>query len=185
MSRLWYEQAATCWDEALPIGNGSLGAMVFGQVGRKHLQLNEETVWYGGPRDRHNPDARKNLEKVRQLIYGGKIEEAEELLKYAFSAMPQSERHYQSLGDLWINMRGAEGQTEGYRRELSLEDAVATVSYRVGEKAYTEKYFVSAPAGVLAGEISVCGGTISLDIMLERERFYEKVEGVGDRKSVV
>lgn len=180
MSRLWYEQAAACWDEALPIGNGRLGAMVFGSVGRKHLQLNEETVWYGGPRDRHNPDALKNLGKVRQLIYGGKIEEAEELMKYAFSGMPQSERPYQSLGDLWIEMQGEKGQAEDYRRELSLEEATATVSYRMGEKTYKEKYFVSAPAGILAGEISVCGGTVSLDIMLERERFYEKVEGVGE-----
>ncbi len=180
MSRLWYEQAATCWDEALPIGNGRLGAMVFGNVSRKHLQLNEETVWYGGPRDRHNPDALKNLGKVRQLIYEGKIGEAEALLKYAFSGMPQSERPYQSLGDLWIDMKGAKGSAEDYRRELSLEEATATVSYRIGDKTCKEKYFVSAPAGVLAGEISVCGGTVSLDIMLERERFYEKVEGVGE-----
>lgn len=252
MSRLWYEREASCWDEALPIGNGSLGAMVFGGVEKEHLQLNEETVWYGGPRNRRNPEARSNLERVRELIYEERIAEAEEVLRYNFSGIPQSERPYQSLGDLWIQMcRGTEaaqgcerksepGKAEGcvrerepetaggcerekepetaegcvrerepetaeggerrpesetaeggerrpesdtaesYVRELDLENAAAAVSYRAGGAVYRRKYFVSAPAGVLAGEICAEGGKVSLDILLTRERFYETVEGIGD-----
>lgn len=77
------------WEEAFPIGNGRMGAMIFGQPGEEKLQLNEDSIWYGGPMDRINPDAKENLPKVRQLILEGKIPEAEELLRTAFSGNPQ------------------------------------------------------------------------------------------------
>lgn len=180
MSRLWYGQEASCWDEALPVGNGKLGAMVFGGVEKEHLQLNEETIWYGGPRNRRNPGALKNLKKVRELIYEEKIQQAEDLLRYHFSGIPQSQRPYQSLGDLWIQMREENAPADHYERELSLEEAYAGVSYQIGKKTYQRKYFVSFPGEVLVGEISACGEKISLEILLTRSRFYETVEGRGE-----
>lgn len=106
MSRLWYEKPAAIWEEALPLGNGRMGGMVFGGIREEHLQLNEDSVWYGGYIDRNNPDALKNLPKIRKLILVGKIREAEELMIYALSGTPQSQRPYQSLGDLYLRFSG-------------------------------------------------------------------------------
>lgn len=82
---LWYCTPAGGWDEALPVGNGRIGAMIYGDPEHEIMQLNEDSIWYGGPMDRINPDALPNLEKVRRLILDQRIPEAEELLKYAFS----------------------------------------------------------------------------------------------------
>ena len=98
--RLWYEQSANIWEEALPLGNGRLGAMVYGGIWTEHLQLNEESVWYGAPVDRNNPDALENLPKIRELLRSGHIKEAERLMRYALSGTPQSQHPYQSLGDM-------------------------------------------------------------------------------------
>lgn len=98
MSRLWYKEPAKVWEEALPLGNGRLGAMVFGTVANERIQLNEDTVWYGGYRDRNNPDALKYLPKIRELLLSGRISEGEKLMKYALSGTPLSQHPYQSLG---------------------------------------------------------------------------------------
>lgn len=100
--RLWYEQSANIWEEALPLGNGRLGAMVYGGIWTEHLQLNEESVWYGAPVDRNNPDALENLPKIRELLRSGHIKEAERLMRYALSGTPQSQHPYQSLGDMTL-----------------------------------------------------------------------------------
>ena len=84
-SRLWYRNPAKKWEEALPLGNGRLGAMIFGGIGRERIQVNEETMWYGGKQDRRNPDAFRNLEEVRRCIFDGQIEKAQRLLNLAFS----------------------------------------------------------------------------------------------------
>ena len=102
MTRLWYKQPAKIWEEALPIGNGRMGAMVFGGIWTEHLQLNEDTIWYGGPQDRNNPDALENLPKIQELLRSGQIKDAERLMYYALSGTPQSQRPYQSLGDLFL-----------------------------------------------------------------------------------
>ena len=81
MSKLWYKKPASCWDEALPLGNGRLGAMVFGDPVRERIQLNEESMWYGAFADRINPDAAANLQKIRDLIFAGRISDAERLMK--------------------------------------------------------------------------------------------------------
>ena len=92
MSRLWYDHPASEWEEALPIGNGRIGAMVYGGTDRERLQVNEESIWLGGPVNRHNPDAKANLPKIRQLLRDGRIPEAEHLMEtalgmYNFSLM--------------------------------------------------------------------------------------------------
>ena len=88
MSRLWYRQSAGIWEEALPLGNGRLGAMVYGGADREHIQVNEESMWYGGPVDRNNPDMREQLPVIRKLIFEGRIAEAEKLIKLAMSGCP-------------------------------------------------------------------------------------------------
>ena len=95
MSQLfYYTPSGGDWNKALPIGNGKLGAMIFGEEHEEHFQLNEDSVWFGTKRNRNNADARKNLEKIRELILNGKISEAENLCKYALSGTPQSQHSY-------------------------------------------------------------------------------------------
>ena len=100
MSRLWYDHPASEWEEALPIGNGRIGAMVYGGTDRERLQVNEESIWLGGPVNRHNPDAKENLPKIRQLLRDGRIPEAEHLMETALSACPEGMHPYQTLGDV-------------------------------------------------------------------------------------
>lgn len=96
MSKLWYEQAAKSWDEAMPLGNGRLGAMLLGEVNSEVITLNEDSVWYGGPMQRDNPDALKYLPKLRELIFSGQNDKADKLLQYAFTGTPFSSRTYQN-----------------------------------------------------------------------------------------
>ena len=105
-TKLWYTSPARDWNEALPIGNGRLGAMIFGGVQEEHLQVNEDSVWYGGPMDRNNPDALKKLPKIRELIANGQIPEAEDLMINALSGTPQGQRTYQTLGDISLYFSG-------------------------------------------------------------------------------
>ena len=117
----WEKEPATEWLSAYPIGNGRQGAMVFGGWEEERVQLNLDSLWYGGHVDRINPDARKNLATVRTLILDGKIKEAETLLQYAFSATPQSQRPYQPLGDLTITWHSPAAEHKNYRRALELD----------------------------------------------------------------
>jgi len=104
--RLWYPRPAKDWVEALPVGNGRLGAMVFGRVQQERIQLNEDSVWYGGPRDRHNPDALAALPEVRRLLFEGKVEDAERLATHAMLSTPRRQTPYQPLGDLSLQFYG-------------------------------------------------------------------------------
>ena len=98
MSRLWYDHPASEWEEALPIGNGRIGAMVYGGTDRERLQVNEESIWLGGPVNRHNPDAKENLPKIRQLLRDGRIPEAEHLNGDRIIGLPGRNA---SLSDTW------------------------------------------------------------------------------------
>lgn len=102
MSTLHFNRSAKDWNEALPIGNGRMGAMIFGELSRERIQLNEDSIWYGGSQERVNQDALSNLPKIREMILNGRIPEAEKLMSLALSATPCSERTYQSAGNLWI-----------------------------------------------------------------------------------
>lgn len=110
---LHYTQPSKLWSEALPVGNGRLGAMVYGRTTTELLQLNEDSVWYGGPQDRTPRDAYRNLPLLRQLIREGRHAEAEELVRNAFFASPASMRHYEPLGNCYLEF-GHE-ITSGYR----------------------------------------------------------------------
>src|SRR5262249_9071504 len=125
---LWYRQPAASWTEALPIGNGRLGAMIFGSVGSERIQLNEDTIWAGERRDRNNPEGAKNLAEVRRLLFAGKPKEAEELAEKTIIAIPKRMPPYQPLGDFLIRFSGQPEASE-YRRELDLDSGIVPITY--------------------------------------------------------
>lgn len=147
--KLWYDRPAENWNQALPIGNGRLGGMVFGHPIKERIALNEDSVWYGGPRNRNNPDALSRLEEVRGLLKAGKLAEAQELAELSLSGVPESQRHYMPLGDLWISFQGIEGYGE-YIRTLELDDALATVAYESEGVRFTRETFASCPDQIMA-----------------------------------
>src|SRR5512143_3493421 len=145
---LFYRQPAKEWVEALPVGNGRLGGMVFGAVPTERIQLNEDTFWSGGPYDPINDEALQYLPKVRQLIREGRYKEAQDLADQKLMGRPRHLQAYQPLGDLRLVMEGHEHPT-GYRRELDLGRAVVRVSSRIGETTFTRDAFARAPAQVI------------------------------------
>lgn len=153
--KLWYRRPAIEWTDALPIGNGRLGAMVHGGVGLENLQLNESTLWSGGPYQPTNPDALARLPRVRELVLAGRYAEAETLANERLMARPLVQMSYQSAGNLLLDFQH-EAIPGSYRRELDLETAVTTTSYRlmgtgISEDAavFTRECFVSAADDVL------------------------------------
>jgi alpha-L-fucosidase 2 len=140
--RLWYRKPAKIWVEALPVGNGRLGAMVYGGVGKERLQLNEDTLYAGGPYQADNPDSLATLPKVRELIFAGRFKEAETLANAGMISRPVKQMPYQPLGNLWLEFDGVEDATD-YRRELDLDSAVARTEFRVGKALHTREVFVS------------------------------------------
>ncbi|QDX28018.1 glycoside hydrolase family 95 protein [Sphingomonas suaedae] len=150
-SRLWYRQPAAEWTQALPIGNGRIGAMIFGGVARERLQLNEDSLWTGGPYDPVNPAARAALPEVRRLIAAGLYAEAEALADSRLIGTPRTQMAYQALGDLLLDLPGAaQGAVTDYRRELDLDSAIASVEFTLGGVRHRREAFASAPDDVIA-----------------------------------
>lgn len=144
--KMWYKQPARNWNEALPIGNGRLGAMVFGRVDQELIQLNEETLWSGGPANNNaNPHAVKYLPKVRKALENGDYKLAEELTKQMQGLFTES---YEPLGDLVIS-QDVKGTPSDYRRELDISDAVSTTRFTVDGVEYSREIFISAPDQVM------------------------------------
>ena len=141
--RLWYDKPAAQWMEALPIGNGRLGAMVFGGAADERLLLNEDTLFAGGPYDPNNPDALKALPNARRLIFDGKYKEASDLIGQRMMATPLRQMPYQLIGDLRLHFPGHDGVTD-YRRELDLDSAIASVDYNAHGVRFTREIFSSA-----------------------------------------
>jgi alpha-L-fucosidase 2 len=139
---LWYRQPAKQWVEALAVGNGRLGAMVFGGVAQERIQLNEDTLWAGGPYDPVNPDALEALPKVREMLFAGQYKEANTLISQTMMAKPLTQMPYQCVGDLLLRFPDANGVTD-YRRDLNLDTAVATVAYTLNGVRYTREVYSS------------------------------------------
>jgi alpha-L-fucosidase 2 len=140
----WYRQPGQRWLEGLPLGNGIMGAMVFGGVSQERIALNEGTFWSGRPHDYDNPEAHRYFGQIRDLVFADKFQEAEKLVDEHFFGVPAAQQAYQPLGDLLLSFDGESAAT-GYRRELDLETGIATVSYRVGDALLTREVFVSHP----------------------------------------
>jgi alpha-L-fucosidase 2 len=139
---LWYDKPAAEWTEALPVGNGRLGAMIFGGPATEQIQLNEDTLYAGSPYDPNNPEALKALPEARRLIFEGKYKEAHDLVGAKMMANPIKQMPYEPVGDLKLSFEGHDNVTN-YRRELDLNTAIATVSYKVGPTTFTREVFVS------------------------------------------
>ena len=144
--KIWFTRPAETWNEALPVGNGRLGAMVFGGIEKEHLELNEESVWTGQPRWDANPAALKTLPLVRKLLFQGKYKEADELAQKGIMGWkPQNPvATYQALGNLYLNFGSLHGVSD-YRRELDIENAIAKITYKVNGVSFTREIFSSAP----------------------------------------
>jgi alpha-L-fucosidase 2 len=139
--KLWYDEPAQKWTEALPVGNGRLGAMVYGTVQTERLQLNEDTVWAGHPVERDRVGAHKYLPEARRLIFEGKYAEAQKIMQREFMG-ERLVRSYQTLGDLRLQF-GNKGLVTDYRRQLDLDSAVITVTYQLDNVTFTREVFSS------------------------------------------
>ncbi|BCS22189.1 glycoside hydrolase family 95 protein [Aspergillus puulaauensis] len=181
MSELWYKRPAAGWDEALPVGNGRLGAMVYGRTDAELLQLNEDSVWYGGPQDRIPDDALRNLPHLRELIRQGAHTEAEELVRRAFFASPNSQRHYEPLGTLSLEFGHPFDQVKSFRRSLDLKTGISHVDYEYDGVQFHRQVLASYPDSVLAIRVQASRCTEFL-VRLSRlsELEYETNEFLDD-----
>lgn len=189
MNKICFREEAKDWNEALPIGNGFLGAMVFGKIGTERLQINEDSVWTGSFMERVNPDARENYPKVRELLLNGEIEQAELLAKRSMYATYPHMRHYQTLGDVWIDFYKQRGKTifkkdqggllsvqhesvevQTYNRELDISRAVGKIQYESEKGKYEREFFASNPDHIIVYQMkSTDGELLNFDLSLTRK----------------
>ena len=146
---LWYARPAREWLESLPFGNGRLGGTVFGGVDHERIQLNEDTIWSGGPYDPANPAAPEAMKEIRKLLFAGKQKEAEELTLKSAMGRPLRMSNYQTLGNVLLDFPSEEQPATDYRRSLDLDTAIATTSFRRNGVTYTREIFASAPDQVV------------------------------------
>ncbi|MGF1585574.1 MAG: glycoside hydrolase N-terminal domain-containing protein [Bacteroidales bacterium] len=167
--KLWYDKPASEWTEALPLGNGRIGAMVFGGTEKEQIQFNEETLWTGEPHNYANEGAWQYLEQIRNLLNQCKQQEATNLAMENFMSIPLRQKAYQPFGDLLITFPGHKGAT-GYYRELNLSTAKVNVSYLLDGVKFKRSYFVSQPDQVLvAGFSADKKSSLSFNVALTAE----------------
>ncbi len=144
--KLWYNTpAGKVWEAALPVGNGRLGAMVYGNTEKEIIQLNESTVWSGSPNRNDNPDAREALPEIRRLIFDGQFKEASQLAGQKIQTKKANGMKYQTVGELYLDFPGHENVTD-YYRELNLQTAVTKTTYNVNGVTFTREVLASVPA---------------------------------------
>ncbi|MGO4294269.1 glycoside hydrolase family 95 protein [Chitinophaga sp. RAB17] len=166
---LWYRRPARVWEEALPIGNGRMGAMIFGGVADERIQLNESTLWDGYPLDADNPAALKALPEVRRLLFENKNNEAVKLASETMLGKPERIKPYQSLGEVWLDQPIA--NAEHYSRTLDLSTAVATVKYTSDGVEYTRENFASLAENVIVVRFTASKpGKINFRLALRRQQ---------------
>ena len=172
-TRLWYKQPASVWTEALPLGNGHLGAMVFGKVDEL-IQLNESTLWSGGPvKTNVNPDAPKYLPQVREALLKEDYQKANTLLKNIQGLYSES---YMPMGDLMIRHKFSGAEPSSYFRDLNIQDAVSTTSFRVNGTDFRREIFISAPDHIMCIRITAGKpGQLNLDIAARSPLHYQPV----------
>ena len=195
MNRLWYDKATNDWNKALPLGNGFMGAMCYGGTLVDRFQLNNDSIWWSGPRDRINPDAREGIPEIRKLIREGRISEAEDLANEVMAGIPEYQSHYEPLGDLFIIPEGSEritilgireywnGQLNrieeipDYKRELDIDTGIHTVSYTKDGVKNVRESFISYPDRVMV----IKSSGLPLAIFAERANQCDKVYKLDDR----
>jgi alpha-L-fucosidase 2 len=165
---VWYRAPARDWYQALPIGNGRLGAMVFGGVADEVLQLNEDTLWAGGPKDVSNPDALKALPEIRKLLFENRNVEATALAEKSMMGRPERIQSYQTLGEAYMECPGL-GTVTDYVRSLDLDTGIVSVGYNSGGVRYARQVFASTPANAIVARFSADRpGAIHLKLTLKR-----------------
>lgn len=171
--KIEFSKPAARWEEALPIGNGKMGGMVYGTVATERIQLNEDSVWYGGKQDRINPSAYEKLPEIRELIMAGKITEAQELCAFALSGTPDQQRHYEPLGNLYIEFSGKNyewgSDIKNYHRELDISRALTTTEYEKDGVKFRREIIASYPRNAIIIHLTADKeGMISLNPQLSR-----------------
>ncbi|MBP7479964.1 MAG: glycoside hydrolase family 95 protein [Spirochaetaceae bacterium] len=200
MRKIWFSKPASDWNEALPLGNGRLGAMVYGGINKEIIQLNEDSLWSGFHRDRNNRDALAHLDEIRSLIDKGRIEEAQELCFTSLSGTPPNQSVYQTAGELHLDFYSADTKgikgpmgdhnalmreplqnRHNYSRELDLETAVSKTQYTVNSVTFTRECFISAPDNIIILKISANKSeSIFLRARLDRGIWAERIWNEND-----
>jgi alpha-L-fucosidase 2 len=182
---LWYRKPARTWDEALPIGNGRLGAMVFGGVADERFQLNEDTLWDGFPTDPANPEGLKALPEIRRLLFEGKNKEAVDLAGKTMMGRPSRIKSYQSLGELWIETPHVEG-VGGYQRRLDLGQALVATTWTHQGVTYAREAFATAADQVIAVRFTASKpGSVTFTAVLKRQQDAACAGAADDPRSLV
>jgi alpha-L-fucosidase 2 len=191
---LWYNQPAAKWEEALPVGNGRLGAMVFGKVNEERIQLNEDTYWTGGPYSTVRKDGYKSLPEIQKLVFEGKSIQAHTLFGRTMMGYPVEQQKYQSLADLYLSFSNQDKYTD-YKRWLDLETGVTGCEYKSNGINYRREIFSSAPGQVIAIRITADqSSSISFTAQLRGVRNqahsnygtdYFQMDAIGDDQLVL
>ncbi|MXV14986.1 glycoside hydrolase family 95 protein [Pedobacter sp. HMF7056] len=177
--RLWYNKPANVWEEALPLGNGKTGAMVFGRVNKERYQLNDATLWSGYPEPGNNPKGPAALPQVRKAVFDGDFEKAADLWKNNLQG-PYSAR-YLPLGDLWLDFRLRDSTVTNYYRDLDLANSTATVSYTINGVTYRRQTFMSFPDKVMVIRITADKkGAVSFTAGLSSKLKFNVLKPVGN-----
>jgi alpha-L-fucosidase 2 len=176
---LWYTKPAEKWTDALPVGNGRLGGMVFGGIQQERIQLNEESVWAGAPINNNNPGAKAHLKEIQTAIFNGDYKTANELSKKYLVGTPPNVRSYQTLGDLGIKFYWKSAATN-YKRSLNIQTGIAKTEYTVDGNKIVQEVFVSAPQNLMVITIQA-EKPFDADFLLSRE-FNADYETGGNKK---
>lgn len=179
--KLWYRKPAVQWDHGLPVGNGRLGAVVFGGIERERIQLNEDTLWAGCPRNTDNPDAFNHLGKVRDLLFAGNPVLAAEVAEANLLGTPKTIKPFQALGDLSLHFLN-HSTVDDYHFELDLDTAVVSTSYRSNGSLFHREVFASYPAQLIAMRLSCdnpAGLTFEVSLGREADSATETVGETG------
>lgn len=183
---MWYNKPANAWLEYLPVGNGRLGAMISGGVSKEILQLNEDSIWYGGPAERVNPDAKETIKKLQTMIMDGKVWEAEQLAFLGMTSTPDSQRHYQTAGELLIEYPNLSEDFSAYTRELDLSQSLVRSSFVCNGVLYEKECFASFPDQLIAYKIKADKKrSVSLKVRLARGRYLDYCDRDGQDTIII
>lgn len=181
---LRYDKPAQSWNEALPVGSGRLGAMIFGGVSRERIQFNEDTLWQGRPHDYTHSGAAESLPEIRRLLFAGRPREAEALAMERFMSVPLGQMAYQPFGDLILEFPGHEAFSD-YERSLDIGQALSAVRYKVDGTLFTREVFASAPDRVIAVRITADRKkALAFSARLETPHAAKSLETGGDRQTL-
>jgi alpha-L-fucosidase 2 len=176
---LWYAQPAEKWTDALPVGNGRMGAMVFGGIFDERIQFNEDTLWTGQPHDYVRAGASNHLAEIRQLLFDGKTKQAGDITRQFFLSNPVRQKAYQPFGDLHLHFPGG-GIVTDYRRELDLDSASARTTFRVGGIRFERDVFASHPDQAVVMRLTADKpGAVSFTLQMDSSQTNSQTEAVA------